>query len=173
MCGIYTESKQRIAERLNEIKADLFYKTKIVQKHNQILFGHWLLITIQQKDIKQRIVCMHKQNVLKRHWHEWVVQYEENKMIHQFQAKWNAIKSHDLYLKIFIVWKKQCKYQISLISKKKEFELNKQCKIMSAWYLTVYKRRKLNQCQLIAKQYAIQSAFIRWKVTMKHHLTRK
>ncbi len=41
------------------------------------------------------------------------------------------------------------------------------------WYLIVYKRYKLNQCQQIAKQFALNSAFGQWKVTMKHHLIRK
>ncbi len=124
-CFIYTESKQCMDNRLANEKADIFYKKNIIQKHTQILFGHWLLITIQQKDIKQKIEMKCKYNLLKKYFNEIIIVYNYTQIINRFKLKWNKIKHFDLYLKIFIVWKKQCKYQISLLSKKKEIEINK------------------------------------------------
>ena len=104
---------------------------------------------------------------------EWIAEYEYHQIVSLFRLKWDKIKYRDVYMKMFIIWKKQCKQQISLLPKKHQFEISKQCKIFQKWYLTVYKRRKLSECQNISNKIAVQSAFDQWKITMKQHLDRK
>ena len=165
--------KNRIYERKCNEKADLFFISKIQQKQCQILFGNWYCYKLQQQDIKQRIIAKYRQNVMRKYINEWIAEYEYNQIIKLFKLKWDKLKYRDIYLKIFIVWKKQCKYQISLLNKIHQFENNKQCKIFQKWYLTVYKKQKLAQCQNIANKVAIKSEFVQWKITMKHHLDHK
>ena len=167
------ETEIRVDRRLKEEKADGFYESRIRCNEIQCVFGQWLLVTIQSKDIKRRIEQNQQRYLMRKYWRIMVMEMEYNRTVREFQQKWKQSKDLDVSMRIFMVWKRSCKYPISLLPKKNQIEALRRCRIFRIWYNTVYQRQKLRRCQLIAKQCSVQSAFIRWKVTMKHHLLRK